>query len=245
MPLSTPPAVLVPSPSPSAKMDRHPNTCRRRYGVAGTQGWAPVGWSRWPAAPRGANSAPSAAPRPRPADRQDASNILWGRLVRTGGPKPASSFVGLLSDRWMLVRKVPCRRLPAEGGGLDCLAADIRSGLRRNVLLDVRLVVVPHPLMVVGDRDAGPPLGGTRAAGAWWACHPVRVADSGCGSPTLPSSQIEADGKISLNWPGIALFLAEKPGFWENLILGGLGISSLADRHLLALNVTHAAPTQP
>lgn len=65
----------------------------------------------------------------------------------------------------MLVSKVPGRRLPAEGWGLGCLAADIRSGLRRNVLLGVRLVVVPHPLMVVGDRDAGLPLGGTRRRG--------------------------------------------------------------------------------
>jgi hypothetical protein len=65
----------------------------------------------------------------------------------------------------MLVSKVPGRWLPAEGWGLGCLAADIRSGLRRNVLLGVRLVVVVHPLMVVGDRDAGLTLGGARRRG--------------------------------------------------------------------------------
>jgi len=65
----------------------------------------------------------------------------------------------------MLVSKVPGRRLPAEGWDLGCLAADIRSGLRRNVLLGVRLVAVVRPLMVVGDRDAGLPLGGTRRRG--------------------------------------------------------------------------------
>ncbi len=67
----------------------------------------------------------------------------------------ASSFVRLPSDRRMLVSKIPGRRLPAEGWGLGCLAADIRPGLRRNVLLGVRLIAVIHALMVVGDRDAG------------------------------------------------------------------------------------------
>jgi hypothetical protein len=66
----------------------------------------------------------------------------------------------------------------------------------------------------------------------------------GCRYPEFRQSQKRADGKISLNWPGIALFWAWTPGFWENLVLGGLGISSLADRHLSALNVTYAAPTQ-
>src|SRR5258706_15944565 len=91
--------------------------------------------------------------------------FLWGRLVRKDGPKPASSFVRLLSDRRMLVSKVPGRRLPAEGWDLGCLAADIRSGLRRNLLLVVRLVAVVRPLMVVGDRDPGLPLGGPRRRG--------------------------------------------------------------------------------
>jgi len=51
----------------------------------------------------------------------------------------------------MLVSKVPGRRLPAEGWAWAALAADIRSGLRRNVcwvfglLLSITLMVVGRP----------------------------------------------------------------------------------------------------
>jgi hypothetical protein len=61
------------------------------------------------------------------------------------------------------------------------------------------------------------------AAGACWACHSVRIVGGNCGGLNLPSSQIEADGKLARNFQELRLFGSKTVFFGKILFWAAWG----------------------